>query len=336
MTSSNDKHKTGYADANAIDLSVIPVIDLSGLNDPAMRKDLAQQLVATAEHSGFFYISNHGVPASLCDQAFDASRRFFALNELLKEKITVDQFQRGWMKQGLTNLEGATTHDAKEVFFWGYDIAPDDPDLKAGHLMVALNQWPDEDASFLKKELMPYYHAVLDLGRAIMSLLAEGLGKDPNFFKAAYDKPLGRGQLVYYPPLAAKDVEAHRFGAAAHTDFGVLTILMQDDLGGLQIKAKEGEHDGNWIEAPPIPGTFVCNIGDLLQMWTNGRLTSTRHRVINRSKKARFSIPVFCDPASMTPINPQDFDASASIANVTTAGAYISGKNKKNFSHYKK
>ncbi len=332
MMSSLDKNKTGYADAKVVDLSVIPVIDLSCKDDPSARKNLADQLVASAENSGFFYVSNHGVPATLCDSAFAASRRFFALDKTLKEKIAVDQHQRGWMKQGLTNLEGAATHDAKEVFFWGYDIAPDDPDLLSGHAMVAQNQWPDDDAPFLKEDLKPYYHAVLDLGRTIMALLAEGLGQEPNFFQAAYEKPLGRGQLVYYPPLDEADHDAQRFGAAAHTDFGVLTILMQDDLGGLQIKSSNGD----WIEAPPIPDTFVCNIGDLLQMWTNGRLTSTKHRVINRSNKARFSIPVFFDPASITKINPQDFDPSAPTANITTAGEYISGKNKRNFGHYKK
>jgi isopenicillin N synthase-like dioxygenase len=320
-----------YAKANTVDRDVIPVIDLSERHDASSRAQLAAQIVATAERSGFFYVSNHGVSKALRDQAFAASRRFFALDPEDKASIQVDQNQRGWMAQGLTNLEGAKTHDAKEVFFWGYDVAADDADVLAGLPLVVPNQWPDAVASFLKQDLLPYYHAVLDLGRDIMALLAQGLGQSPDFFRAAYEKPLGRGQLVYYPAMDAADRMAQRFGAAAHTDFGVLTILMQDDLGGLQIQSK----DGDWIEAPPIADTFVCNIGDLLQMWTNGRLTSTLHRVINRSPKARFSIPVFCDPASATVINPQDFDASASADLSTTAGAYIVGKNRKNFNHYK-
>ena len=325
-----------YAKAQAVDAALTPVIDLSGRDDSKTRARLAKELVATAENSGFFYVSQHGIAKELCTAAFEASRRFFALDAEVKSKITVDQHQRGWMAQGLTNLEGSATHDAKEVFFWGYDIAPDDEDLKAGAPLVALNQWPAEDAPFLKENILPYYHAVLDLGRDILSLLAEGLGQSPDFFAEAYEKPLGRGQLVYYPAMDGDDHKAERFGAAAHSDFGVLTILMQDDLGGLQIKSA----DGGWIEAPPIPDTFVCNIGDLLEMWTNNRLTSTLHRVINTSPKSRFSIPVFCDPASMTVINPKDFDPKADggtpRGEITTAGAYISSKNRKNFAHYKK
>ena len=321
-----------YAKAKVVDTTLIPIIDLAGRHDPDLRPRLIEQLISTAENTGFFYISNHGIPREYCDAAFDASRRFFQMEPSSKEKITIDEFQRGWMKQGLTNLEGAATHDAKEVFFWGYDVAEDDPDLRAGHPMVALNQWPDADAPFLKEAVLPYYDAVLNLGRDVMSLLAEGLGQDKDFFKHAYEKPLGRGQLVYYPSMDAPDHDAQRFGAAAHTDFGVLTILMQDDLGGLQIQSK----DGDWIEAPPIANTFVCNIGDLLQMWTNGRLTSTLHRVINRSQKSRFSIPVFFDPSSTTIINSQDFDSEASGEDRTSAGVYISSKNKRNFSHYKK
>ena len=332
MTVDQSNKVPDYAQAREVDQSVIPVIDLAMRHAPETRHGLAKQLVKTAEASGFFYVRNHGISADLCQAAFQASRRFFALEERLKSTIAVDQNQRGWMAQGLTNLEGSATHDAKEVFFWGYEIAADDPDVLAGVPMVARNRWPDAAAPFLKDQLLPYYHAVLDLGRDLLSLLAEGLGQAPDFFAKAYEKPLGRGQLVYYPAMDRADHQVERFGAAAHSDFGVLTILMQDDLGGLQIKAA----DGGWIEAPPIPDTFVCNIGDLLQMWTNNRLTSTVHRVINTSPKSRFSIPIFCDPASTTVINPQDFDATASDDQVTTAGAYISSKNRKNFAHYQK
>lgn len=321
-----------YASAQSIDQDLIPVIDLSNRHDNQARPELARQLVTTAENSGFFYVTNHGIYSDLSDAAFQASRQFFALDQAVKAKITVDQNQRGWMAQGLASLEGSTTHDAKEVFFWGYDIEPDDPDLQADIPMVSVNQWPDDDAPFLKQHLMPYYHAVLELGRDILSLLAEGMGQSSDFFAKAYEKPLGRGQLVYYPALDRADQQVERFGAAAHSDFGVLTILKQDDIGGLQIQSV----DGNWIEAPPIADSFVCNIGDLLQMWTNNRLTSTIHRVINASSQSRFSIPIFCDPASLTVIDPKDFDPSSADGFVTTAGEYISGKNRKNFTHYKK
>ena len=319
-----------YAQAKSLDQSLIPVIDLSDRHSSEGRKRLSKEIVATAKNTGFFYVSHHGVSPELCAAAFRASRSFFALDEGVKAKIAVDQNQRGWMAQGLTNLEGAATHDAKEIFFWGYEIEDDDPDLRAGVPLVARNQWPLQDAPYLREDILGYYHAVLELGRDLLSLIAQGLGANPDFFAKAYEKPLGRGQLVYYPAMEGADYQNQRFGAAAHTDFGVLTILIQDDLGGLQVKKADGE----WIEAPPIPNSFVCNIGDLLQMWTHNQLKSTLHRVINTSNKSRFSIPVFCDPASTTLINPQDFDPSAPSAPAITAGEYITGKNRKNFAHY--
>ena len=132
--------------------------------------------------------------------------------------------------------------------------------------------------------------------------------------------------------IDSADIAAERFGAAPHTDFGVLTILQQDSLGGLQVLSR----DGCWIEAMPIADTFVCNIGDLLERWTNGKLVSTRHRVLNRSGKSRFSIPIFCDPASEAVIDPRDFDPQADIDATPpiAAGAYIMGKNRRNFSHF--
>ncbi len=236
------------------------------------------------------------------------------------------------MGQGMTRLEGAKTHDAKEVFFWGWEVDSNDPDVAAGIPMVFPNQWPDDVAPFLRRDLLPYYDAVISLSRTALSALAFGLGKPKEFFAAAYEKPLGRGQLVYYPPMNAEDELEQRFGAASHTDFGVLTILLQDMQGGLQVLNQSDE----WIEAPPIKGSFVCNIGDLLERWTDGHLISTKHRVINRNKTARYSIPVFCDPASQTIIDPSDFSYTSGHYEKITAGEHIAMRNSNNFTQYKK
>lgn len=317
---------SGYGVAEPTNFTDIPVIDLAGMSDPGRRAALAAQLVETAQTVGFFYISGHGVPADLRAEAFAASAQFFALPEATKAQVRVDQNQRGWMAQGLSTLEGSKTHDAKEVFFWGWDVAPDDPDL--GLPLVALNQWPT--AVPLRDRLLPYYRAVVALGRQVLALLAEGLDADSQVLQRAYEKPLARGQLVYYPPVDEQDTSVERYSAAPHTDFGVLTLLAQDDRGGLQVRNAAGD----WIEAPPVPDTYVCNIGDLLQHWSGGRLRSTAHRVINRSGQPRFSIPVFCDPASATRIDPSELIPGTPQGEVMTAGAYIAGKNRRNFAHY--
>jgi len=321
-----------YARARTVEETDIPVVDLSGIGSPAGRDAIAEALVRAASDIGFFYVSGHGVSQNLCDKAMAASRRFFEMPAPVKQAIAVDRHQRGWMAQGLANLEGSATHDAKEVFFWGRDVDPDDEQVRAGLPLVHPNQWPDAQAPFLRAGIIPYYEAVMALGQRILECLAIGLAADPAVFASAYDRPLGRGQLVYYPAIGDADIRAERFGAAAHTDFGVLTILLQDNLGGLQVRNRSGD----WIEAMPIPDTFVCNIGDLLERWTNGRLVSTRHRVLNRSGKPRFSIPVFCDAASDAIVDPRDFDPAADIEVLppVTAGAYIMGKNRRNFSHY--
>ena len=325
--------KLQYAAAKPIGIDDIPIIDLRVTDGLDPVGEIATELAEAASEIGFFYVSGHGVPAELCSRAMTASRRFFELSEVKKTRIEVNQFQRGWMRQGLAHLEGSATHDAKEVFFWGRDVDAEEMQETAALPLVHPNQWPDQDAPFLRTEIVPYYTRIMALGLKILEHLAIGLDVDPAIFKRAYEKPLGRGQLVYYPPTCEADIKAKRFGAAPHTDFGVLTILQQDHLGGLQIMNRSGE----WIEAPPIEETFVCNIGDLLERWTNGKLVSTKHRVLNRSGQSRYSIPIFCDPASDTIIDPRDFDASADVEvrQPIAAGAYIMGKNRANFGHYR-
>jgi isopenicillin N synthase-like dioxygenase len=326
--------KPDYAKAIAVDFDTIPIIDLTDIQAPQGFATIADEMMAAAQQSGFFYITNHGIDQVVIENAFAASQAFFRLPQTDKATIRVNQQQRGWMAQGMTNLEGAKTHDAKEVFFWGWDVAANDPDVVAGLPMVAPNQWPNDVAPDLKSDLLEYYSQVVALSQLVLSALAVGLGQKADFFETAYDKPLARGQLVYYPTSTQQDEKEQRFGAATHSDFGVLTMLLQDMQGGLQVQNLAGD----WIEAPPIKGSIVCNIGDLLERWTNNRLVSTKHRVLNKSGSDRYSIPIFCDPASQTIIDPRDFgisDADALFEPIA-AGAYIASKNTRNFSQYKK
>ncbi len=321
-----------YASAKKTGFDEIPVVDITGIGGDADTVTcIGRELVETARRVGFFYIINHQVDPAARSAAFEASKRFFTSPQSVKESISVNQNQRGWLGEGLTRLEGSATHDSKEVFFWGWEIDNNDPDYLAEVPLVAPNQWPDTQAPWLKDAITDYYMQVVDLGHNLMRAIAVGLGADPEFFAGRYHKPLARGQLVYYPPASEEDFADARFGAAAHTDFGALTILAQDDNGGLQVL----NQDGDWIEAPPIENTFVCNIGDLLQIWTGGTLISTRHRVINRSGKERFSIPIFFDPTSTTMIDPADLGFPR-VESPITAGEHISGRNRKNFKHYAK
>lgn len=322
-----------FAAAGSVDQSEIPVIDVSGAIDGTNVASVAEQIHSAAVEYGFFYISGHGIEQRLMDLAFSVSADFFAQSEAKKATIAVNTDQRGWMATGMSQLQGAKTHDLKEVFFWGAETAVDDSDLLAGKPLVALNQWPTEAFPRLQAELRPYYDALCDVARKIMSALAVSLGQPATFFDDCYQKPLARGQLVYYPPSTALDDAEERFGVAPHTDFGVLTLLLQDNSGGLQVKSKSG----GWIEAPPIDGTLVCNIGDLLARWSNDRFASTVHRVINRSKSARYSIPIFFDPHTDTIVDPTHLGVSAQESRYepVTAGGHIASRNRKSFSQFK-
>ena len=322
-----------YAAADLTHSDAIPVIDVESLRLGGDIRPVADAVFAAATNTGFFYVSGHGIPEARTAQAFAVARDFFALPEADKRQVEIGTDQRGWMATGLSKLEGAATHDLKEVFFWGREIGADDPDLSAGLPLVAANRWPNDVFPRLRHELLPYYHDVCDLGALLMSAVAVALGAKRDAFDAAYERPLARGQLVYYPPSAASDEAEQRFGVAPHTDFGALTLLAQDNNGGLQVRGR----DGVWIEAPPIPGTLVCNIGDLLKVWSNGRFASTVHRVINRSGRQRYSIPVFWDPRSDALIDPCDLGVSKADRQFEPimAGDHIAGRNRKSFGQYR-
>jgi len=322
-----------FANAQSTIAKTIPVIDVSGAISGDGINGVADEIYAAAINHGFFYISNHGIEPALMEQAFAVSKAFFELPESKKQAVAVDKNQRGWLAQGMSRLQGSKTHDLKEVFFWGAHTAADDADVLAGKPLCAVNQWP-KDFPRLYADLVPYYDAVCQVARCVMAAVAVSLDQPSNFFDEAYAKPLARGQMVYYPASTAQDEKEARFGVAPHTDFGVLTVLMQDSSGGLQIRAKSGD----WIEAPPIPGTLVCNIGDLLARWSNKRFASTVHRVINRTSHARYSIPVFFDPHTDTVIDPVDLGISAdnSLFDPVRTGEYIMERNTKSFAQYKK
>ena len=322
-----------YAAAKSLSLDDIPVIDLTPLLAGESINEVAEKLMLAASNTGFFYIKNHGVEQSVIDGAMVASKAFFKLAADEKETVLVNQQQRGWLAPGMAKFTGAKTYDLKEIFFYGPDAWSTALEAQRGSIpMIADNQWP-ECCPTLEAGIMAYYNAVCELGHQVLSAIAIGMEEEVDFFASRYTSPLGRGQLVYYPKSEYSDEKEQRFGAAAHTDFGVLTLLHQDDNGGLQVLNKAEE----WVEAPPIPGTFVCNIGDLLNRWTNHRLASNLHRVINRSGNERFSMPIFFDPDPDAVIDAKDFNVLADQERLYPAiqvSDYIDGKNRRTFSQY--
>lgn len=151
--------------------------------------------------------------------------------------------------------------------------------------MSGPNVWPQ--FPLFREVLTDYYGEVLTLARHLICLFAEVLELPENFFTDLVSKPGAMGRLIHYPPQSANDPEA--LGIGAHTDIECFTILCQGTVPALQILNSQGD----WIQAPPIPGTFVVNIGDMLARWTNDKFISTVHRVWNITGKERYSIPFF-------------------------------------------
>jgi isopenicillin N synthase-like dioxygenase len=272
----------------------IPVIDVSGLNsrELSQRRRVAAELGRACREVGFFYTVNHGISDSVRDVVFEAARTFFSLPVAVKEAISI---KRSPHDRGYIAIEGerldvrAALPDQKEAFNVGLELTADDPEVLAGKPFRGVNLWPSIPG--WRETVLAYYDACWALGRRIHHGFALDLGIDEDFFEDKLDAPLATLRLLHYPAQPLSRARAPDSGAGEHTDYGNLTILATDDVAGLQVRARSSA----WIDAPYIPGAFVCNIGDCLMRWTNDIYVSTPHRVAIPLKD-RYSVAFFLDP----------------------------------------
>ncbi|ATN35673.1 oxidoreductase [Rhizobium sp. ACO-34A] len=283
--------------AKHIDRASLPVIDISGLSSPdeKERKAVAAELRAACIDKGFFYCAGHGIPQGLIDAVFDETKRFFAQSPDTKmelEKSKRSRCNRGYEVLGGQTLEAGAPPDRKEGYYIGQELAEDHPNVTGGLFNCGPNVWPLGLPGF-RPTMLAYQAAMQELGNRLMHGIALSLDLDEDYFKGYNIEPVSTLRLLHYPPQAPDSPKNER-GAGAHTDWGAITLLMQDDVGGLQVFDK---NDEAWIHAEPVPGTFVVNLGDAMARWTNDLYKSTLHRVINTSGRERYSIPFFYDGA---------------------------------------
>jgi isopenicillin N synthase-like dioxygenase len=307
----------------------LPVIDAADCAAGGDLHRVAAAIRAACTGPGFFYIRNHGVPDAVIEQAVAASRRFFHLPEATKAETRANLVHRGWHRAGGAVMEGATKPDLKEFFSIGLDLPADHPTVLAGEKLRGPNQWP-EAVPELRPAMAAYFTAIGACGAGLLRAVAISLNLPADFFAPSYSLPLQRTQAIFYPPQPADDTDG--FGVAPHTDFGCITLLWQDDSGGLEVRERQS---GAWIPAPPIPGTLVVNVGDLLGRWSNDRFASTPHRVINRSGHERMSIATFYDPNFDAAIDPRALGATQPVYEPTTCGAHILGRFAQAFAYRK-
>ena len=302
----------------------IPVVDCEA-------RDAAERIDAACRRHGFFVITGHGIDDDLFRRLADASRRFFALPASEKATIAMagaGPAWRGWFPPGGELTSGVP--DGKEGIYFGAELGPDHPRVQRGTPLHGRNRFPTEPP-----ELGPLVLTVLDeltrLGHRLLELVAIGLGLDQDWFRRTVTAdPTILFRIFHYP--AGGEVPGATWGVQEHTDYGLLTILRQDDVGGLEVGAT-----GGWIDVPPVPDAFVCNIGDMLERMTGGRYRSTPHRV-RVPPTSRLSFPFFFDPswdAEITPVPglgdsggpaPARWDGRSVFEHEGTYGEYLTAK----------
>lgn len=277
-------------DSKETSFNDIPVVDVAPLIDGSNPQAVAEKMGYICENIGFLYIKNHGVSQELIDQAYAAAKKFFALPTEEKNKLNIElsgQTLRGYIPMYGENVDPDFTKDFKESFDFG--LATDEVSPFFGP-----NPMPEQPSEF-KQVFEQYHEAMLALSKKLIEAIAMSLDLPKDYFRQYQQKPITIQRLLHYPPQQG-EITIDELGIGAHTDYGFLTILCQDNNGGLQVQNRNGE----WISAPPIEGSFIVNIGDLVQTLTNDRYISTLHRVINTSGNERYSLPFFID---------MDFDA---------------------------
>lgn len=309
----------------------IPVVDLAPLLDGSDPRKVAGEISWALANAGFMYVKNHGIADRVVDEAFEQTRAFFNLSEADKMKLHVSrsgQTLRGYIEPFGENTDPGKTKDLKECFDLGPESEPDCP-------FFGPNLWPDDGlVPGFRDAVYRYHEEMKRLSMIILTGIARSLDLAPDYFEAKMRNPISIQRLLHYPPQTGI-VDESIIGIGAHTDYGNLTILAQDDVGGLQVMNR----DGQWVEGTPIPGTFVINIGDLLQRLTNDRYLANLHRVVNTSGRERYSIPFFIDadydaefgplPSCVSEDNPARYQA-------VTCGAHKYGRFVESYPHLQK
>ena len=262
----------------------IPLIDIAALGqaDAAPRAAVAREIGAACRNIGFFAITGHGVAQGDIDQAFTAAHAVFALPAAAKRDLAIATHghNRGYVGLGVEALDENTAPDLKEA----YNLIWTDDATRPGNVWPPIPDW--------RARAQTYFNAVLAVGQRLHRAFALDLGLAETFFDDKVNAPMAALRFLHYPLLTGgADTPRGQSGAGTHTDYGNITLLATDGVAGLQVRTR----DGTWIDAPCIPGAFICNIGDCLMRWANDVYVSTPHRVLPPAQE-RYSIAFFLDP----------------------------------------
>ncbi len=294
MQTAQDKH--ALQEEYAIAGETIPIIDLGPFlaEEPGAAHTTAREMRDALERIGFFFIINHGIPTSLRDRLVEATARFYALPLEQKMALKVNEEgngyvpTRGELPKTSPYYTGTRKPDVSECYLLQRDWGPSHRPTQ--------NQWPENGSGF-RPTVMEFFEAAEDLSIRMLPLYALALDLEPDFFDDKFPKCQGLNflRVARMPPDRLDEDE---FNVGPHTDSSFITLLATSDQPGLEILSQSGR----WLKMPLIPDAFVINSGDMLTRWSNGRVLSTPHRVINASDTYRYSIPFFLHPTPETVI----------------------------------
>ncbi|KAE8153019.1 hypothetical protein BDV25DRAFT_169567 [Aspergillus avenaceus] len=276
--------------------SAPPILDFSSFygGDSEAKAKLVEEVRKCCHYNGFFQITGHRVPLDLQHRVMDCSKRFFDLP--LEEKTLIDKnrtsYNRGYELLRSQMLEVGTGPELKEGLYIGEEIPTDHAYYLENKLNSGPNQWPPTvaDKEEFRQTTMEYYHAVFDLAKDVLGVLALTLGVESTYFDPLTDGAVATMRYLHYPAQPKDADEKLNRGIGAHTDFGCITLLLQDEVDGLQVLDVP---TGQWLDVKPVPGAYVVNLGNLFMRMANDKYKSNTHRVINKSGRERYSIPFF-------------------------------------------
>ncbi|NKC00650.1 MAG: 2OG-Fe(II) oxygenase [Pseudomonadales bacterium] len=310
----------------AIGENAIPVVDLERLVRGVFVAADLQLLRQAVEHFGFLYVINHGISDSCIRDARASARLFFNQTLAAKQALSISRHHRGWLAAGGAQMAADVLPDMKESFIWGAALDTNHP---SEHRLRGPNQWP-EHLPEMHGPAEVWFECAERLACLLLAGLAVSYDLDAKYFLRHSDRPLSRASYVYYPSRVARVGLEEQFGVGPHTDFGVLTVLSQDAVGGLQVEVGEN----NWIDVPPKEDALIVNVGDLLCRWSNGCMQSARHRVIRPVDVDRVSLVLAFDPNPETVIDPVDFRSNeAPKPDTVTCGEYLDWRFSKAFAY---
>ena len=267
----------------------VPVVDIAALGggDAGAEADCVAAIGRAAREVGFVMVTGHRIAPAVIERLQDAARRFFALPAAARQAVYIGRSSnhRGYVPEGEEQLgEPGARPDRKEAFDLALDLAADT--VPAGHPMLGPNLWPDLPG--FREDVMAYYGAVFAVGRRLLRGFALALGQPGDTFDHRVTMPPSQLRLIHYPGHAPEESgAADAPGIGAHTDYECFTLLLASGPG-LEVMNQTGE----WIDAPPVPGALVVNIGDMLEYWSGGRFVATSHRV-RKVAEERWSFPLF-------------------------------------------